>query len=233
MMSLRSGQEYESLVNNPEEDKCDDGDCSTAALSKKKLGLYVICFGILFISFNKLDQFSGRRHTIGVFSGRRNTMGGTHEKGREMNRKDAPVFGIMEINVALDGLASQSSIGFSGFASRANDGNTKGSATHSNHYERQPWWKVDLLGTFPIHTVKLFNRQDCCQETLQQFQVQLLDPKGNIVASKDYGDYYIITTSLSMFFDDIEASQVKVLMKDTGVNRVLSLTEVEVFVDGR
>jgi len=311
----------------------------------------------LFIVFNRLEQFAGVRHTIGVFSGRRNTMGVTHEKGREMNLKDAPVysniahmgiastsnskpsskpelaidgkntgfkwkkgywqvsfahqvhfirniklkfggngklcndmtlevldasdevvfttgpnihctgaaggqanvyvgmegysvrvtnkkkremnlieaqvFGYMKVNLAFNGLASQSSIGYSGAATRGNDGNTDGnwsgaSVTHTAN-ERQPWWKVDLGGSFPIHTVKLYNRIDCCEARLSGFQVQLLDSEGSVVASKDYDNRMIITNSMTMIFDDIKASQVKVLLKDTGVDRVLSLAEVEVF----
>jgi len=239
-MFLTSGQKYGSLANYPEEEKIDDEDCLVAdnlpqptSIYKKKLGLSFICCGVLFIVFNRLEQFAGVRHTIGVFSGRRNTIGFTHEKVREMNVKDAPVFGIMKMNLALSGLASQSSIGYSGAATRGNDGNTDGnwsggSVTHTSG-ERQPWWKVDLGGSFPIRTVKLYNRIDCCAARLSGFQVQLLDSEGSVVASKDYNRRMIITNSMTMIFDDIKASQVKVLMKDTGVDRVLSLAEVEVF----
>eukprot|EP00592_Proboscia_alata_P029000 CAMPEP_0194442526 /NCGR_PEP_ID=MMETSP0176-20130528/126179_1 /TAXON_ID=216777 /ORGANISM="Proboscia alata, Strain PI-D3" /LENGTH=974 /DNA_ID=CAMNT_0039268633 /DNA_START=53 /DNA_END=2976 /DNA_ORIENTATION=- len=137
---------------------------------------------------------------------------------RKVNQYTASYLKYPEIdeegmNVAVVGVSSQSSTNHGGHASRANDGNTNGiwqgnSVTHSGN-EREAWWKVDLQESFPIHTVKLYTRTDCCQDRLQHFQVQLLDSDGSLVASKDY-DTPGFAISVTISFEDIDASQVKV-----------------------
>jgi len=72
MISLRSGQKYGSFANHPQEDERDDGDCPTGGVSKKKLGLCVICCGILLVVFNKLEQFAGSRPESDVLAAEEN-----------------------------------------------------------------------------------------------------------------------------------------------------------------
>jgi len=156
---------------------------------------------------------------------------------RKVNQYTASYLKYPEIdeegmNVAVVGVSSQSSTNHGGHASRANDGNTNGiwqgnSVTHSGN-EREAWWKVDLQESFPIHTVKLYTRTDCCQDRLQHFQVQLLDSDGTLVASNDY-DTPGFAASVTISFEDIDASQVKVQMKDKEFYRTLYLAEVKVF----
>jgi hypothetical protein len=67
-------------------------------------------------------------------------------------------------NVALQGTASQSSIGFDGPAKLANDGNTDGEYTKKSvsHTAQQddPWWELDLKSEMPIDSVTIWNRTD-------------------------------------------------------------------------
>ncbi|XP_071945661.1 scavenger receptor cysteine-rich domain-containing protein DMBT1-like [Antedon mediterranea] len=68
------------------------------------------------------------------------------------------------------GTATQSSYGWSGEAARAIDGNRNhlyggNSCTHTQN-EANSWWKVDLLETFDITSVTIFNRADCCTDRI-------------------------------------------------------------------
>jgi Protein of unknown function (DUF1553) len=67
-------------------------------------------------------------------------------------------------NVALAGMASQSTTDFGGDAKRAIDDSTNGdytknSTTHSA-ISSNPWWEVDLGSEFPVEQVVLWNRTD-------------------------------------------------------------------------
>jgi len=81
---------------------------------------------------------------------------------------------------------------------------------------------------YVIRTVKIYARTDCCQGGLKYFQVQLLDSDGTLVASNDY-DTPAFAASVTISFEDIDASQVKVQMKHKGFYRTLYLAEVKVF----
>jgi hypothetical protein len=59
-----------------------------------------------------------------------------------------------------------------------------GSVTHTNAYPRQ-WWEVDLGRQSEISSVPLYNRVDCCQDRLTNFEVQ-------IVLNDSKNNYYII-----------------------------------------
>lgn len=80
-------------------------------------------------------------------------------------------------NVAVLASASQSSTLHSGVASRAVDGDTdgvfaNGSVTHTAN-QSQPWWQVDLGGTFQVSRIDLFNRTDCCSSRLMNYSVMV------------------------------------------------------------
>ncbi|XP_074540318.1 uncharacterized protein LOC141801241 [Halichoeres trimaculatus] len=68
------------------------------------------------------------------------------------------------VNLALKGKASQSSFYSEGMAYLANDGNNdndrgRGACTHTNH-DFAPWWRLDLITTHKVFTVKITNRRD-------------------------------------------------------------------------
>jgi len=75
-------------------------------------------------------------------------------------------------NVALDKPTSQSATSYGGASSRAVDGNTGGnwggnSVTHTPENRVNPWWEVDLQGSYEISKINLFGRTDCCSDRLR------------------------------------------------------------------
>ena len=78
-------------------------------------------------------------------------------------------------NLAHGTTASQSSTAFGGAAWRAIDDNTDGnwannSVSHTN-FDTNAWWQVDLGVPYPIGTVLVYNRTDCCSDRLSDFDV--------------------------------------------------------------
>ena len=84
-------------------------------------------------------------------------------------------------NLALNKAATQSTTYGDGLASLAVDGNTTGSQPwilsgnpadlqHSTS-QNQPWWQVDLGSQAEINQVNIYNRSDCCQSRLNDFQI--------------------------------------------------------------
>jgi endonuclease/exonuclease/phosphatase family metal-dependent hydrolase len=131
-------------------------------------------------------------------------------------------------NIALGKPTSQSSLAYSGEASRAVDGNTSGqygdkSVTHTEH-ETAPWWKVDLGGSFYVEEVVIFNRTDCCGDRLSNFHVDYLDASGKVLAAKTYTGKAGVETSFDLAVQGVYAVRVQL----NGTNP-LSLAEVQVF----
>jgi hypothetical protein len=104
--------------------------------------------------------------------------------------RDLPVGGDPD-DLALDGVASQSSTAFGAEAYRAIDGITdgnfgNGSVTHTDNDDPAPWWQVDLLKEYPLDRVVIWNRTDCCPERLSDFRVSILDATGAEVYGADF-----------------------------------------------
>ena len=87
-------------------------------------------------------------------------------------------------NVALKGIAKQSTTGFEGEAKRAIDGKTDGeyyrsnSVTHSGINDPSPWWEVDLKATTAVDRIGIWNRTDGGATTIARlgnFRLVLLD----------------------------------------------------------
>ncbi|WP_421796104.1 discoidin domain-containing protein [Haliscomenobacter sp.] len=81
----------------------------------------------------------------------------------------------LDNNLALGKPARQSSVFDFSFANRANDGDISGrsDAGSISHTEadNQTYWEVDLGKNYLIDQVKLFNRTDCCQDRLNNFNI--------------------------------------------------------------
>nr|ACF05191.1 bryohealin precursor [Bryopsis plumosa] len=73
--------------------------------------------------------------------------------------------------------AKQASLDFGGEASRGVDGddNPMWSGNSCTHTEKQqnPWWQVDLGGTYQISKVVITNREDCCWDRLHNFEIRI------------------------------------------------------------
>lgn len=80
-----------------------------------------------------------------------------------------------DLNVALGKPARQSSVFDFSIANRANDGDINGRSDAGSimHTEgdNQAYWEVDLGKNYLIEHVKLFNRTDCCQDRLNNFNI--------------------------------------------------------------
>jgi hypothetical protein len=89
-------------------------------------------------------------------------------------------------NIALTGKATQSSVGFRSPAAKAIDGNHNGSfaSCSCTNEEQDTWWEVDLGTSFPINSVVVWNRTDCCPERLDNVSIQVLDESRKIVAER-------------------------------------------------
>ena len=90
--------------------------------------------------------------------------------GSYLSLAEVQVFGWPEANLALGKAAKQSS-------NKANTStadlavNGKLSDTTDTLSQNQPWWQVDLGHQSSVHTVRLWNRTDCCAGQLSDFWV--------------------------------------------------------------
>jgi hypothetical protein len=134
------------------------------------------------------------------------------------------------INVALDGVASQSSTDFGGSASRAIDDNTSGlwsdrSVTHTATSEN-PFWIVDLGEEFLIDSVVIWNRTDsCCTTRLNNAIIELFDSAMVLVGGIGIGT--LASPDATIGGGGLTGQFVRVRLE--GQSKILSLAEVQVF----
>jgi|GEM_PF-3896420 len=128
-------------------------------------------------------------------------------------------------NLALNGVASQSSTGWGGIAGRAIDNNTSGNWSHgsvtSTQNQSSSWWEVDLGQESNIDQINLFNRTDCCTQRLSDFTIDVLGEDDNVVWTKLFSEAPTPNQSIQV---DATGNKVKVSLIG-----ILSLAEVQVF----
>ncbi|XP_034409592.1 uncharacterized protein si:ch211-215k15.4 [Cyclopterus lumpus] len=140
-------------------------------------------------------------------------------------------------NVALRGKATQSDrrVDALGAAYNAIDGNREsnylaGSCTHTVE-QSNPWWRVDLLQTYTVTSVIVTNRGDCCDDRLDGAEVHIGNSlQDNGAANPVVGVIPHIPAGRSLkltFTRRVEGRHVTVVLP--GLNRVLTLCEVEVY----
>ncbi|MGJ8653424.1 MAG: Ig-like domain-containing protein [Opitutaceae bacterium] len=132
------------------------------------------------------------------------------------------------VNIALAGVATQSSTDFDGEAPRAIDGDTNGSygqdsVTHTTD-EAQPWWRVDLGTAYAIDEIIIWNRSGSTSIRLIDFDVFILDGGDSIVWSNYQANSP--DPSVSLLPAGITGQHVMVQLRGT---EALSLAEVQVF----
>jgi hypothetical protein len=133
------------------------------------------------------------------------------------------------VNLALQGVATQSSTCYGGEASRAIDGNTDGNwraGSMQHTCSGTNWWKVDL-GADKQHTitsVSIYNRSDCCNNRLTDADVQVLDSFENIVAFQtiEAGDVQAV---YNFDFGGVQGRYVRYKKNSSGA---FNIAEVEV-----
>jgi hypothetical protein len=137
-------------------------------------------------------------------------------------------------NLALDGVASQSTTDYGGLPEYANDGNTDGNFGNGSvtHTERGvdgsgtlKWWQVDLQKDYTIKSITLFNRTGSNYgERLNNFTVDVVDSEGNITFTRLFEDSP--NPSITISTGTVIGRVVKISKtSDYG----LSLAEVQVF----
>lgn len=91
-----------------------------------------------------------------------------------------------EKNIAKGGNATQSSQYDDFSPDRAIDGNRQNGwedkSCSSTNYEKNPWWRVDLLKAFKIKGVTITISGDCCNEDMDKAEIRIgnsLDENGN------------------------------------------------------
>ncbi|KAI8491011.1 hypothetical protein Bbelb_314300 [Branchiostoma belcheri] len=140
------------------------------------------------------------------------------------------------VNVALGKRASQTSTSSGGVANHAVDGNTDGrwdvgSCTHTIEVTSNPTWWVDLGHPYQIDRLVIFNRQDCCKERLNPFNIHIGDSDQVSTNPKCGGDHQI---NVNHQFISVRCQPMRgryVGVRLPGQSRVLTLCEVQVFVN--
>ncbi|RXN14172.1 III-FBPL precursor [Labeo rohita] len=140
-------------------------------------------------------------------------------------------------NLALGGIAVQSSrYDALTAAQNANDGNREsiyahGSCSHTK-YDRNPWWRVDLLDVYRITRVSITNRGDCCEERIEGIQIRI----GNSLENNGNNNKLAATVgpiplggTHTFAFKPIEGRYVNLFIP--GRSEYLTLCEVEVFAE--
>jgi hypothetical protein len=136
------------------------------------------------------------------------------------------------VNVARGMPAEQSSTlasqgGCNPTSNRAVDGITNGnffgcSVTHSNENENRPWWRVDLQAQYNIAGMTIWNRTDCCNNRLSNFDILVSRDKVNW---EPVWQNQIQLAQTASYGISRTARYVQVQMRGQGT---LSLAEVEV-----
>lgn len=150
-------------------------------------------------------------------------------------------YNTYHINYALNKAASQSSDHEdSVVASKANDGNREqiwipttsigvdlNSIAQTNK-EAEPYWEVDLGEDIHVHYIVIYQRLNF--NPLKKFDVIAYDSQNNEVKRINMEDYGTGVLRVNFSVDEqIIARKVQIQMIDMGFNRVLSLSEVEVY----
>lgn len=87
--------------------------------------------------------------------------------------------------------------------------------------EDQPWWRVDLGDTYPIHEISIFNRTEANTDQLRNYKVSLLDAAGNVVWKSIQKD--APNPSVSIPVSGVDSRFVKIQLQGKGE---LTLAEV-------
>uniref|UniRef100_A0A4W5JAN7 Fucolectin tachylectin-4 pentraxin-1 domain-containing protein n=1 Tax=Hucho hucho TaxID=62062 RepID=A0A4W5JAN7_9TELE len=144
------------------------------------------------------------------------------------------VYGTPAVNVALKGVASQSSLNGYGNAHNAIDGSResdyyKRSCTHTTQ-ETNPWWRVDLLDVTKVTAVSITNRGDGVPERLDGAEMRI----GNSLENNGINNPRCVVISHipagetnTFQCNEMEGRYVVVVIP--GRSEWLTLCEVEVF----
>ncbi|XP_048057043.1 uncharacterized protein LOC125274682 [Megalobrama amblycephala] len=141
---------------------------------------------------------------------------------------------LTQRNLAIGARAVQSSTAAQEVAQHAVDGNrnplaSAGSCSHTK-WDKDPWWRVDLLDVYKITRVSITNRGDCCAERINGAQIRI----GNSLENNGNNNQLAATVvsippgvSQTFEFKPVNGRFVNIIIP--GRNEFLTLCEVEVF----
>ncbi|XP_078588034.1 chorion peroxidase-like [Branchiostoma floridae x Branchiostoma japonicum] len=135
-------------------------------------------------------------------------------------------------NLALGRPTQQSSVAFGGVPERAVDGNTNAvyssrSCTHTENTDNN-WWYVDLGSSHYIDEVVIFNRQDCCTERLNSFQLHVGDSP-DVASNPSCGGNHVVTRGQETIPVDCGGRQGRYVGVFLPTRQPLTLCEVQVY----
>ena len=81
------------------------------------------------------------------------------------------------LNIAPNGTATQSTMGWGGVAPNALDGDL-GNFTHTGPDDPDKWWELELDQDYTLTQIILYNRSSCCGERLNAAVLKVLDSTG-------------------------------------------------------
>ncbi|XP_020359423.1 uncharacterized protein LOC109906205 [Oncorhynchus kisutch] len=140
------------------------------------------------------------------------------------------------VNVALKGVAAQSSLYGIGVASNAIDGTrepeyNKQSCSHTQD-DTNPWWRVDLLGVYRVKAINI-STMHCCAERLNGAEIHIGNSLENNGINNPRCDVISqIPTGETHTFQCNEMKGRYVVVVIPGRKEYLHLCEVEVHADG-
>ena len=131
-------------------------------------------------------------------------------------------------NLALNGIADQSTTTNGGVPERAIDNNTDGvwwnnSVTHTDSGAGE-WWTVTLDDTYEIGEINIWNRTNCCMFRLDNITVTVEDGNENILWSEDITSSE--ATTLTVDAGGVSGSVIRITQNQ---DYPLSLAEVQVY----
>lgn len=151
-------------------------------------------------------------------------------------------------NVALTGSASQSTEGYGGAASRANDGNTfsfygGNSVTHTADTVTTGspvWLEVALTQLHGINEIALFNRDDCCADRLSNFRLSIYNGAAEVwgqnyfQGSGSAGRIFSLRDETGAFFANGDRVRVELIgglnnQGDSPGGKSLSIGELQIY----
>jgi len=134
-----------------------------------------------------------------------------------------------DYNLALDGTATQSSLGYEGaLASRAIDGNTDGvfgrnSVTHTRSDENA-WWQVDLGENCVIKKINCFNRTDADAQRASKYDVKIGTDGSTWTTVLHQAE--VMGTPTEIKLDGVTGRYVRIQLRSANI---LTLAEIEVW----
>ncbi|MDW5290818.1 T9SS type A sorting domain-containing protein [Formosa sp. PL04] len=143
-----------------------------------------------------------------------------------LNLAEVQVYG--NVNLALDGTATQSTTLGGAAASRAIDNNTNGIFTSGSVTASQgpnPWWEVELDNNYSIDDINVYNRTDaCCTSRLSDFTVSIINSSGATSFSQTITNEPNPSVTI-----DAGGAIGQVIRVQSNLTSTLNLAEVQVF----